>query len=58
MLINSISIFFETLIFEFGFDQGNEVRELAGSLGIFRGQEIVKDYNGKNRIFIGQKRKS
>lgn len=43
------------LIFEFGCGQGVEVKEIALKEGIFRTIEIVKDYNGLDRIFIGRK---
>jgi release factor glutamine methyltransferase len=44
------------LIFEFGDTQKDAIEKIAEFYGIFKTIEIIKDYNGLDRIFIGRKR--
>ena len=44
------------LVFEFGHTQIKAIEKIAEDLNIFETTQVVKDYNGKNRIFIGRKR--
>lgn len=43
------------LIFEFGNGQAAEVNKIAVVEGIFSKRQIIKDYNGMDRFFIGRK---
>jgi len=44
------------LVFEFGHNQRKTIEKIADESGIFNIKQIIKDYNDKNRIFIGRKR--
>lgn len=43
------------LVFEFGHNQRKAIEEIADESNIFNIKQIIKDYNDKNRIFIGRK---
>jgi release factor glutamine methyltransferase len=42
-------------IFEFGDNQAAAIEKIAADRGIFKDRQIIKDYNGKDRIFVGRK---
>ena len=44
------------LVMEMGFGQSEAVKKLADDTGSFIDTEIVKDYNGINRVFFARKR--
>lgn len=41
-----------SLILEIGYNQGKSVMDIAESLGQYEGMEIIKDYNGLDRVFF------
>ncbi|MCG0277032.1 MAG: peptide chain release factor N(5)-glutamine methyltransferase [Thermanaeromonas sp.] len=43
------------LALEIGWDQGEKVKELVRSLGVFAGDEIICDYGGRPRCFLARK---